>query len=73
MVSVYHRFLKEKHGEEEKQASLFFQKNKSKRYHIDYILVPEAWLPRVRAVSIGDDGDWLHLSDHMPLLVTIDD
>jgi endonuclease/exonuclease/phosphatase family metal-dependent hydrolase len=62
----------EEYGKE-LQKSLCFLKNRSKRYHIDYILLPEAWMHRVTAVSLGNHGDWLQLSDHMPLLVTMDD
>ena len=72
VVSAYHKFHKEEYGKE-LQKSLCFLKNRSTRYHIDYILLPEAWTDRVTAVSVGDHGEWLHLSDHMPLLVTMDD
>ena len=72
VVSAYHQFHKEEFGKE-KQKSLCFRKNSRERYHIDYVLLPQPWIDRVTAVSIGDHGDWLSLSDHMPLLVTIDD
>jgi exonuclease III len=70
VVSAYHKFRKEEYGKE-LEKSLCFLKNRSKRYHIDYILLPQAWMDRVTAVSLGDHGDWLKLSDHMPLMVEI--
>lgn len=53
VVSVYHEFHAEKYGKESRH-SLFLLKNKARPYHIDYILVPQAWMRRVTAVSIGD-------------------
>ena len=70
VVSVYHQFHAEKYGQESRH-SLFLLKNKAKRYHIDYILIPQAWMSRVTAVSLGDHRDWLRLSDHMPLLAEL--
>ena len=69
VVSAYHNFHKEEFGEET-QNTLCLLKNSRKRYHIDYVLLPERW--QVRDVSVGTHGDWLKLSDHMPLVVDID-
>ncbi|HET8670831.1 MAG TPA: endonuclease/exonuclease/phosphatase family protein [Candidatus Saccharimonadales bacterium] len=62
LVSAYHGFHREQYGEESRFTH--FNNRKSKGYHIDYVLVPEAW--RVTKVTIGS-----RIFDHMPLLVTI--
>ena len=55
---VYADFACGRYGKE-LQKSLCFLKNRSTRYHMDYILLPEAWTDRVTAVSVGDHGEWL--------------
>ena len=41
----------------------------------DYAFIPEAWLPRLRGVSVGSKPDWIDsgLSDHVPLAVDLAD
>ena len=70
VVSAYHTFYKEELGKES-QKSLCFLKNSRRRYHIDYVLLPQTLMDRVTAVTIGDHANWLKLSDHMPLVVEI--
>jgi exonuclease III len=71
-VSVYHQFYNEKFGEETRH-SLFLQKNTSKPYYVDYVLIPHRWTPQLKTVLVGDKSDWLTLSDHMPVVVEIAD
>jgi endonuclease/exonuclease/phosphatase family metal-dependent hydrolase len=40
-------------------------------YHIDYCFVPESWTKSISAVELGGFDDWVHLSDHVPLIVEV--
>jgi len=65
-VSNYHSLKKEIFGKES-SATFFHTKNKSKKYHIDYIysknLVPNE-------LQVGLYSDWIEYSDHTPLIST---
>ncbi|MBY0515545.1 MAG: hypothetical protein K2P81_01465 [Bacteriovoracaceae bacterium] len=67
LVSAYHTFFKENQGEE-KKPTLYFRKNKSASYHVDYIFLNKRYLKNM-AFEIGDARKWLKHSDHMPLVV----
>jgi hypothetical protein len=64
LVSAYHKFYRQNHGKETRFTH--FNNRKSEWYHIDYILVPQAW--RLTDVTIGS-----RIFDHRPLLVTVAD
>lgn len=65
--SLYHRFTGEQQGEETKHT-LYFQRNLSKPYHIDYIFGSREFIERTQNLEIGQADPWLKLSDHMPIL-----
>ena len=65
--SMYHQFTDDEQGEE-KQPTLFLQKNKTKPYHIDYLFAPKAYANRLLNVQVGRYDDWITLSDHMPVV-----
>lgn len=68
--SLYHKFTGELQGMESK-PSFYFQKNKEKKYHIDFVFGSEKFSEKVINIEIGNPNDWLELSDHMPILCEI--
>jgi exonuclease III len=67
--SLYHHAMSEDQGSE--SAPTFFLHRKiNKPYHIDYAFVSADLLNKC-AIQVGDSSDWLHVSDHMPLIVTV--
>ena len=74
LASAYHTKWAVAQGNEE-HATLYWTWNRNKPYHIDYIWLPTAWTPGLKAVEIGEfsmraEGG---LSDHVPLTVEVDD
>ncbi len=70
IVSGYHSFYREAHGQETRHT-YYFHKNRRKPFHIDYCFIPESWAKRLRHVEIGLYETWKMHSDHCPLLVEI--
>ncbi len=68
IVSAYHEYFKEQHGEET-QSTLYMQRKREKGYHVDYCFVPKAWMRRIKALSVGSHREWSKLSDHSPIFV----
>lgn len=65
--SVYHTRRDEAQGKETGHT-FFLQRNPDKKYHIDYVFASADLLPRCR-MDVGSVDKWLHISDHMPLIV----
>ncbi len=75
LVSAYHAIEGEAQGRESRPTIYWRdRKRDGPTYHIDYIFLPEAWIDRVRAFSVGRFEDWVGngLSDHVPLTVEVD-
>ena len=70
LVSCYHYFNREKHGEE-KQATYYFQWKEERPFHLDYCFIPAKWAPHLRCVEVGSYVDWKGSSDHRPILVEL--
>lgn len=70
IFSAYHRFFKEKHGEESRKT-LFFHKKRREGFHIDYCYASKNLLRKVKKVQIGYFASWSKWSDHCPLIITI--
>ena len=70
LVSAYHSFHGEAHGEESK-PTYYFQWKEQRPFHIDYCFIPEPWARNVRRVEIGGYEEWKEYSDHRPLLVEV--
>lgn len=67
--SLYHFSTNELQGKETR-PTFYLQRNLNKPYHIDYVFVSKD-LTQSAELVIGDTSDWLDLSDHMPLIITI--
>jgi endonuclease/exonuclease/phosphatase family metal-dependent hydrolase len=68
LVSVYHAWSGEAHGEETAKTWYMYRKRET-IYHIDYCFVPQSWLTRLHSFAVGEVELWLALSDHLPLFV----
>lgn len=68
--SVYHEFYNENFGKE-KKPTLFMYHKESKPYHVDYCFASSYF--KVSNVEIGSFNDWIGKSDHMPIIITLDD
>ncbi len=68
--SLYHYQSGEEQGKET-QPTFFLHRKEVKPYHIDFVfmskkLLPSSWM------KIGCVNEWLAVSDHLPLCVTVD-
>jgi len=68
-TSAYHSYFNEEFGKETK-ATLFYTKNLNKTYHIDYAFIRGF---KIKNIEVGDYSDWINHSDHMPLIIDIED
>lgn len=72
LLSVYHRFFKEEQGNETR-PTLYHQRNPDKPYHVDYAFASNDLFDESRnKVEVGKYRDWIKLSDHMPIVFTLD-
>jgi endonuclease/exonuclease/phosphatase family metal-dependent hydrolase len=69
LVSVYHTLREERQGQEVTPTQ-FMYRHLAKPYHLDYAFVSHQ-LTRLCGLHIGEPGEWLQMSDHMPLLLTL--
>jgi len=72
LVSAYHHFYSQRHGEESNHT-FYLHWNESKKFHIDFCFIPKTWAAKVRAVDIGSFAAWQRASDHRPMLVDLVD
>ena len=68
LSSVYHRNEATDHGAETTKT-YFHTRNQRFGHHIDYAFLSDGTAAHLR---IGDAGDWLARSDHMPLILDLD-
>jgi len=69
--SLYHKFTKEKQGEEI-QPTFYLNRNIKKPYHIDYCFASERFSKKLTNLNIGTYEQWYNISDHSPLIITFD-
>ena len=67
--SLYHTYYQEKQSEE-RIPTFYHHKNPEKPYHIDYFFGSPCF-QSMESFSIGKPINWLHLSDHMPLVLDL--
>ncbi len=72
IYSSYHRFFKEEQGKET-QGTYFHYHKENRPFHIDFCFLSENILTRLVNVEIGKFKDWIHLSDHVPMIIDTDD
>lgn len=72
IYSSYHRFFKEEQGKE-RQGTYFHYHKENRPFHIDFCFLSENILTRLVNVEIGKFKDWIHLSDHVPMIIDTDD
>jgi hypothetical protein len=73
LVSLYHHFFDVQMGEESRPT--FFDERRSQLgWRIDYVLMHQQQLHRVRNVELGDFWEWVEFgrSDHVPLIIDLD-
>ena len=68
MVSLYHEYFHETHGQET-HPTFYLTKKAARPFHLDYCFAPRAWSERVTAFSVGEFEEWRPWSDHVPLFV----
>jgi endonuclease/exonuclease/phosphatase family metal-dependent hydrolase len=69
LVSAYHILRGERHGQEATPTQ-FMYRHLDKSYHLDYAFVSQS-MSNSCELLIGEPGEWLHRSDHMPLILTV--
>lgn len=68
--SIYHRHFQETAGQESR-PTFYLQRNLSKSYHIDYIFASKDFHSNIANFEIGTADKWLTTSDHMPVVLTL--
>ncbi|MBX3491375.1 MAG: endonuclease/exonuclease/phosphatase family protein [Parvibaculum sp.] len=71
ITSVYHHIMKEEQGQES-CLTFYMRRKPDSPYHIDYFFVSRSLLGKVTQLEIGKHEDWLKHSDHVPLIVDIE-
>jgi exodeoxyribonuclease-3 len=71
IFSSYHLHHRQKQGTE-KHPTLYMYRHKDKPYHIDYCFVSADIAKKLLSVEVGGYKRWAKYSDHVPLIVTID-
>ena len=69
VVSAYHHHYRVEPGHEQ-HPTHFWRWHETSPWHIDFCLVPEAWVGKVRKVCVGGFAEWTD-SDHRPLTVEL--
>lgn len=72
LVSAYHTFHGCDHGYE-RHSTHFHRRNQQAGFHIDYCFIPMPWTRAIVSVQTGRYSKWKDLSDHVPLLVELDE
>jgi len=56
-----------------REATHRHQWNVAKPFHLDYVYVPELWLPRISGLTVGAPIFWSRFSDHSPVMLSVSD
>jgi len=70
LSSAYHTFFSEQHGEETRPTYYFWHR-RARPFHLDYVFLPDKWIPAVKNVAVGTYEEWRPVSVHMPLVVDL--
>jgi exodeoxyribonuclease-3 len=71
LVSSYHSFYSVPHSGTEDHPTSYFQWDRDRPYHMDFVFVPASWT--IGSVDVGgfDEYPGRGLSDHVPVVVTV--
>lgn len=72
ILSLYHEQNKVAHGQEKEHTFHMYRKIE-KPYHIDYCFASADFLKAGFDVQIGKPNDWLEHSDHVPMIIQINE
>lgn len=70
LTSQYHRVSGEEQGKET-LPTFFLQRNRQKAYHIDYVFT-SADIADHCTLEVGEHDEWITLSDHVPLSLSVE-
>lgn len=74
LVSAYHEWSGEAAGAETIPTLYWRDRTEiGRRFHIDYLFIPNGWRPLLRNVAIGSFAEWVGsgLSDHVPVVIDL--
>ena len=71
IFSTYHKYFDQIQGKE-MHPTLFMYRHQDKPYHIDYCFASIDMIEKLAKVEVGEYKDWIHLSDHLPVMITFD-
>lgn len=69
IYSTYHKYFLQEQGKE-LHPTLYFQRNATKPYHIDYCFASTDFIENLLSVEVGDYDFWIKYSDHVPVITT---
>lgn len=72
LLSLYHLQSGSAHGEEP-ESTFFLYRRIENPFHIDFIFASAAVRNLGFDISLGQHAEWTHLSDHMPLLCSVNE
>jgi len=71
IFSTYHKYFDQIQGKEI-DPTLFLYRHPDKPYHLDYCFASVDMIEKLTKVEVGKYQDWIHLSDHLPVMITFD-
>jgi exodeoxyribonuclease III len=72
IFSAYHKKYNQEQGQEY-NPTFFLQRKITKPYHIDYCFLSADLYNRLHDIKIGNYDNWIMNSDHVPVIVDIED
>ena len=72
IVSAYHRHHQQIQGSEQ-HPTYYLYRHADKPYHLDYCFLSASLAEKIKTVEIGEHAFWTKYSDHVPVLVEIND
>lgn len=72
IFSIYHQYNNSNFGNEN-DPTFYMYKRVNKPYHIDYIFCSKKLMDLVIDFNVGKYDDWIDVSDHIPIMVQIED
>jgi endonuclease/exonuclease/phosphatase family metal-dependent hydrolase len=73
LVSAYHKHRGVAHTDADQEVTAYTGRGGNLGFHIDFVFVPDSW--HIRGVEVGtfDGYPGQHRSDHVPVVVTVED